>query len=237
MDPKYCSACLRKQPPSSSLRDTSAKIGSRVYATCIVCRGKSATKRKALRELDPNLPSKRCATGSKTRTAVPWTLESCPIRPSLLQSRPIPPSILESRRPPSIVEPRPNPTTLAESGPIRPRALEPRPDPAPQAPQPRPTPSENGFLSAEQWGWIQTSQGEPPGLSTHHHFTRPIRYSPCRRRRFPIVSICHSQSLGRRSPSPTRFGRECPSKFPVHGPKPQYYSHRDRPYPLRDFGT
>jgi hypothetical protein len=37
-----------------------------------------------------------------------------------------------------------------------PNVLESHPEPAPPTAQPRLTPGENCFLSAEQWGWIQT---------------------------------------------------------------------------------
>jgi hypothetical protein len=62
METIYCSSCYRKRPVSSFLNDASADPESKVYATCIPCQASSAKankKRKALQELDPNVPPKR----------------------------------------------------------------------------------------------------------------------------------------------------------------------------------
>jgi hypothetical protein len=169
MDSKYCSSCLQKRLLSCFSTTSTGKV----LATCNSCRAKKTSKRKALQELDPNLPPKRRATGSKTPTTAPSTLESRPdplpvlesrpVAPRLLISRPIPPSVLESRDPPSvresrnpsrILELRPNPTSLLESRPVCPSVSEPRP--IPQPPPPPPTQPENGFLSVEQWRWVQS---------------------------------------------------------------------------------
>jgi hypothetical protein len=133
MDSKYCSGCIQKLLLSSIPRNASGKV----LATCISCRvstAKSNKKRKALQELDPNLPSKRRATGPKRaiptpsvlkpRPNPPSILEPRPIAPGRLESRPIPHNILQSYNPPSVLEARPNPTGVPESGPIRPRALQ-----------------------------------------------------------------------------------------------------------------
>src|ERR1700755_196487 len=137
MDSKYCSSCHQKRLLSCFPTNKSGKV----LATCNSCRtsqAKSNTKRKALQELDPNLPSKRRDTGPKRTTATP----------SIPQSRLYPAAPLESRPIPRIeLEPRPNPPAPLESGPITRIELEPRLNPAPQAPQPPPQP-ENGFLSA-----------------------------------------------------------------------------------------
>ena len=64
MDTKYCSGCYQKRPISSFLRDPSAGPNSRVLASCIGCRAakeKYNKKRKALQQLDPNIPPKRRA--------------------------------------------------------------------------------------------------------------------------------------------------------------------------------
>jgi hypothetical protein len=60
MDSKYCSACIKKLPLSSFLKDASADLRSRVFKTCILCRDKS--KRKASQLSGPDLPSKRRTT-------------------------------------------------------------------------------------------------------------------------------------------------------------------------------
>ena len=112
MDSKYCSGCIRKLPLSCFPTNASGKV----LATCTSCRSaqaKSNKKRKALQELDPNLPSKRCATGPKRAITTPSMLEPRPIAPSLLESRPTsysepeshnPPRELESYNPPSVLE-------------------------------------------------------------------------------------------------------------------------------------
>jgi hypothetical protein len=47
MDEKRCSACAKKLPLSSFLADISADMTSKVFATCIPCRERSRSKRKA----------------------------------------------------------------------------------------------------------------------------------------------------------------------------------------------
>src|SRR5271155_3876936 len=68
MDSKYCSGCLQKLLLSSFLADASANPGSKVFATCILCRDRrSKTKRKALHPLDPNIqPKKARSTAYKS---------------------------------------------------------------------------------------------------------------------------------------------------------------------------
>jgi ssDNA-binding Zn-finger/Zn-ribbon topoisomerase 1 len=126
MDSKYCSGYHQKRLLSCFPTNKSGKV----LATCNSCRTSQAkynTKRKALQLLHPNLPSKRRDIGPKITTATP----------SIPQTRPNPPAPIESGLTPRI-------------------ELEPRLNPAPQEPRLRPILSENGFLSAEQWGWIQS---------------------------------------------------------------------------------
>jgi hypothetical protein len=62
MDSKYCSGCYQKRPLSSFAKNGST---SRLLASCAPCRtsnAKSNTKRKALQQLDPNVPPKKRAT-------------------------------------------------------------------------------------------------------------------------------------------------------------------------------
>src|SRR5580692_8105233 len=47
MDENRCSTCAKKLPLSSFLADTSADMTSKVFATCISCRERSRSKRKA----------------------------------------------------------------------------------------------------------------------------------------------------------------------------------------------
>jgi len=63
MSSKFCSSCAKKLPHANFLKDARSSPSSRVFATCIQCRTKSATaqkKRTALQALDPNVqPSRR----------------------------------------------------------------------------------------------------------------------------------------------------------------------------------
>jgi hypothetical protein len=145
MDSKYCSGCLQKRLLSSFPTNKSGKV----LATCNSCRAtqaKRSNKRKALLELDPNLPSKRRVSGPKTTTTTPSIPQSRPNPPRILEPRPIAPSVVESPpNPPAPLESRPNPPSVLETRPI-----------PPQPPQSPSTLSGNGFLPAEQWGWIQS---------------------------------------------------------------------------------
>ena len=47
MDEKRCSCCAKKLPLSSFLADASADMRSKVFATCISCRERARSKRKA----------------------------------------------------------------------------------------------------------------------------------------------------------------------------------------------
>src|SRR5271167_1789178 len=90
MDSKYCSRCYQKRPVSSFAKNGST---GKLLATCAPCRtskAKSDTKRKALQQLDPNVPLKKRATAC-TRP-----------KPSIL-----PPALVESR--PEATIPLPNP--------------------------------------------------------------------------------------------------------------------------------
>src|SRR5208282_4627139 len=118
MDSKYCSGCYQKRPLSSFAKNGST---SRLLASCAPCRtsrAKSDTKRKALQQLDPNVPPKKRATAC-TRP-----------KPSIL-----PPAPVESR--PEATIPLPNPpesrpkATISPPNPpeSRPRATIPPPNP------------------------------------------------------------------------------------------------------------
>jgi hypothetical protein len=61
MESKYCCVCLRKLPLSAFLKNPSAAIGSKVYATCITCREKKK-KRPAESLLQGQPPSRRSRT-------------------------------------------------------------------------------------------------------------------------------------------------------------------------------
>ena len=99
MSSKYCSSCIQKLPLSCFLRDTLACPTSRVYSTCIQCRGKSKAsnkKRAALRSLDPNIQPAKRVRRSNTR---PQTTVQAPLPPIPPVEPPLPPN------PPA--EPRP----------------------------------------------------------------------------------------------------------------------------------
>src|ERR1700722_16588827 len=104
MDSKYCSSCLQKR----LLSCFSATSTGKVLSTCNSCRTKGNKKRKALQELDPNLPSKRHVTRPKKTTITPGTPQLRPNPSSLHEPRPITPSIPKLRpNPPRLLEPRP----------------------------------------------------------------------------------------------------------------------------------
>src|SRR5271167_910932 len=114
MDAKYCSSCFQKRLLSSFFKDASAGLGSRLWATCAPCRisqEKHKTKRKALQQLDPNIPPKKRATAyTRLKPLIP--------PPALLKSRPeatVPPpnppeSRLEATIPPNPPKSRPEAT-------------------------------------------------------------------------------------------------------------------------------
>jgi len=138
MDTKYCSGCYQKRPISSFLRDPSAGPNSRVLASCIRCRAakeKYNKKRKALQQLDPNIPPKRRAIATtRPKPSIP---PPNPRREPLFPLLNPPESRLETIIPP------PNPPESRLETPIR------VPTPPPTQPQ---TP---GFLPADQWQFIQ----------------------------------------------------------------------------------
>src|SRR5277367_6937821 len=84
MDDKYCSSCAQKCPLSSFFKDASAGLRSRLWATCAPCciaQEKYKTKRKALQQLDPNVPPKKRATAcTRLKPSIP--------PPAPLESRP-----------------------------------------------------------------------------------------------------------------------------------------------------
>jgi hypothetical protein len=133
MDSKYCSACAKKLPISSFLKDASANPGSKVLKTCLLCRNKSKSKRKALQPLDPNIPAKR--------------------------QRPPPVEPLTHLEP---LHPHRNPVESLKSPPepaVLPPLLKTRPELSTRPPtsiQPPPLQHQTTvFLPAEQWGYIQ----------------------------------------------------------------------------------
>jgi hypothetical protein len=157
MDSKYCSGCYQKCPLSSFAKNGST---ARLLASCAPChtsQAKSNTKRKALQQLDPNLPPKKRATAytrPKPSIHPPAPLESCPeatIHP------PYPPaSRPEATIPPNPPESRPNPPSLLKSHPQSPLHI-PMPAPAqPIQPPIQPLQPELGFLPADQWAYIQS---------------------------------------------------------------------------------
>jgi len=72
MDSKYCSGCYQKRSLSSFAKKGST---SRLLASCALCRTsqtKSNAKRKALQQLDPNIPPKRRATAcTRLKPSIP----------------------------------------------------------------------------------------------------------------------------------------------------------------------
>jgi hypothetical protein len=118
----------------------SATSTGKVLSTCNSCRTKGNKKRKALQELDPNLPSKRHVTRPKTTTITPGTPKLRPYPPGLLEPRPVAPSIPKLRpNPPSLLEQRPVAPSVAQLRPNPPRILKPHPI-APSVAQLRPNP-------------------------------------------------------------------------------------------------
>src|SRR3981081_3340602 len=127
MASKYCSSCTQKRLLSSFLSDTS-NLGSKVLATCNICRAYKTryNKRKALQPLDPNVLAKRRPTKAPTRPT-PSILHLNPFESCLAATIPpnpteshlaatIPPNPPESRPeatipPPNPPELRPEPTT------------------------------------------------------------------------------------------------------------------------------
>ena len=111
MSSKYCSSCIQKLPPSYFLKDTLASPTSRVFSTCIQCRGKSkasSKKRAALQSLDPNIqPAKRVRrSNTRPQPTVPAPL---PLIPPVEQP-PLPPTEPQPPHAPVTVLPPPKPT-------------------------------------------------------------------------------------------------------------------------------
>jgi hypothetical protein len=86
MATRYCTACLNKLSLPLFLRDASSLEGSKVFATCYLCREKVRIwynkKRSALQEIDPNIgppPAQQCAT----------LISRAPFRPSMINQGPI----------------------------------------------------------------------------------------------------------------------------------------------------
>jgi len=136
MSSKYCSSCIQKLPLSCFLKDTLASPTSRVYSTCIQCRGNkkaSTKKRAALQSLDPNIQPAKRVYRSNTRP-----------QPTVLAPLPL---ILPIEPPPS----PPNPPTepLPPQGPVKAPPIELQPVTA--LPLTEPT----GFLPTDEWRRIQ----------------------------------------------------------------------------------
>jgi hypothetical protein len=161
---KYCSACIQKLLISSFLANAFADLGSKVFKTCIACRGKSKSKRKALQQLDLNIPPKKRATAcTRPKPLIPSLalLELCPeatFLPNLPESCP-------EATIPSLNLPKscPRATIPSPNLPARPRATIPPPNPPELCLEtyiPIPTltliqPQALGFLLANQWQYIQ----------------------------------------------------------------------------------
>ena len=132
MDSKYCSTCLQRYPLSSFCLDASDPT-SKVLATCLRCRERRAvwkTKRKALGQLDPNIPTKKHLIQPENLSTGP-KLSTLPPDRRLIQ----PESSIRVSLPPSI-PPRPEPSIRA---PISP-PIPPRPEPSIRAPISPPIP-------------------------------------------------------------------------------------------------
>jgi hypothetical protein len=140
MSSKYCSMCIQKLPISSFLKDTLASPSSRVYSTCIKCRGhKNASdkKRAALRSLDPNIqPAKRVRRSNGPQPTVTGLQPTC--------QAPLPPNL-------PVELPLPNPLTELQPLPNPPPELQPPQAPVTVLPPTEPT----GFLPADEWRRIQ----------------------------------------------------------------------------------
>ena len=93
MSSKYYSGCIQKLPLSCFLKDTLASPTSRVFSTCIQCRGKSkasSKKRAALQSLDPNIQPPKRVRRSNTR---PQPTVPAPLPPNLpIEPPPLPPN-------------------------------------------------------------------------------------------------------------------------------------------------
>src|SRR5882757_50466 len=108
MSSKYCSSCIQKLPLSCFLKDTLASPTSRVFATCIQCRGKtkaSAKKRAALRSLDPNIQPAKRVRRSNTRLQ-PTVQAPLPLIPPI-EPPPLPPNPLIEPQPQAPVTDQP----------------------------------------------------------------------------------------------------------------------------------
>ena len=156
MSSKYCSACVRKLPLSSFLKDALSSPSSRVYSTCIQCRGQkkaSSRKRATLRSLDPNIqPAKRvrCSnTGPQPVIQAPL-LPNLPVEPPPLNppTEPLPPQAPVTALPP--LDPPIEPLPRAPVTALPP--LDPPLEPQPQAPvTDRPPTEPIGFLPTDEW--------------------------------------------------------------------------------------
>src|SRR5271155_6271851 len=125
MDSKYCSGCLQKCLLSSFLADASANPGSKVFATCILCRDRrSKTKRKALQPLDPNIQAKRRVPRP---TKAPTRLNPSILPPNPVEAPPVPAETgLEELPQAETLEPSIAPPVPAKT---RPEATIPPPNP------------------------------------------------------------------------------------------------------------
>src|SRR5271170_2780845 len=103
MDSKYCSGCYQKRPLSSFAKNGST---GRLLASCAPCRtsnAKSNTKRKALQQLDPNVPPKKRATlYTRPKPSIPP-----PAPPESRLDATIPPPNPPESRPEATIPPNP----------------------------------------------------------------------------------------------------------------------------------
>jgi hypothetical protein len=136
MAPKCCSKCAHTFPLTSFLKDPS-NPKSKSLSFCIQCRTKATAsfhkcKRKALKPLEPNIPSKRPAIANTKPRGAPS----------------IPPPLIRSA---TRLEPSICPFPLLESRPQSPLHIPPIPESPLQPPPLQPA----GFLPADQWSLIQ----------------------------------------------------------------------------------
>ena len=231
MDAKYCSSCFQKRPLSSFFKDASASIGSKLRATCALCRisqEKHKTKRKALQQLDPNIPPKKRATAcTRPKPSIP--------PPAPLESRPKatipPPNPPESRPGTTIPLPNPPESRLETTIPIPtpppiqhpPNPVESRLEPSIAPPVPaetRPEPLQpSDFLPADQWASIQNFNRameqvkmESCGRCKERWFCMDLKSDVCHR--------CFNRDKGNKTPFLMSAENEMdPGELPAHLPE------------------
>src|SRR5580692_8009463 len=144
MDEKRCSSCAKKLPLSSFLANASADMRSKVYATCISCRERSRSKRKAAQPPShPRQHSKHTSIDHCSRcqhTLPPSALTSISIAPGDNTLKTCSSCQYRSRRDsilPSAIPPLPKSSTLTNIPPqFLNRAMPPPPVLRPLLPRP-----------------------------------------------------------------------------------------------------